>query len=56
YLAVTMHYISAPPESPNDWALKSDLLGFTEIEGNHGGANTAATIMKVLGCYDLREK
>lgn len=51
-----MHYISVPPESPNDWVLKSDLLGFTAIEGNHGGANTAATIMKVLDRYNLREK
>ncbi|GLB42145.1 putative hAT family C-terminal dimerisation region [Lyophyllum shimeji] len=56
YLAVTVHYIDAPNDKPNEWELKSEILGFTEIRGNHGGANTAATMMKVIDTYGIREK
>lgn len=45
YLAVTAHYINAPKEQPNAWELKKKMLGFTKIEGNHGGANTAAVLI-----------
>ena len=36
--------------------LKSELLGFTEIEGNHGGANIASVILHVIDRYDIRDK
>ena len=56
YLAVTTHYIDTPPGKPDDWMLKSELLGFKIIEGNHGGANMAATMMKVVDQFGLRAK
>ncbi|RDB19397.1 hypothetical protein Hypma_013487 [Hypsizygus marmoreus] len=55
-MAITIHYIDAPPDKPNDWELKSELLGFTEIKGNHGGANTAATMLNVFDRYGIRSK
>lgn len=36
--------------------LKADLIGLTEIEGDHGGANISATFLKVLDRYNIREK
>lgn len=56
YLAITAHYIDSPPDQPNEWSLKSDLLGFAEIEGNHGGANQASIILSVIDRYDVRDK
>jgi len=57
YLAVTAHYIVAAPSSQTfDWELKSWLLGFQEIQGNHGGANLAATILQVLDQYGIQDK
>jgi hypothetical protein len=56
YLGVTAHYIDSPPQRPNEWTLKSDILGFTEIKGNHGGANQAATVLRVLDRYGIRDK
>ncbi|KAG6839368.1 hypothetical protein C0991_003240 [Blastosporella zonata] len=35
---------------------KSELIGFAPIEGNHGGANIAATLMKVVDRYGFRKK
>jgi hypothetical protein len=56
YLAITAHYIDSPPHKPNDWSLKTDLLGFTEIDGNHGGANQASIMLRVIDRYDIRDK
>ena len=56
YLAVTAHYISSPPAQPNSWELRSRVLGFTEIEGNHSGANTAAVILRVIDRYGIQHK
>ena|ERR1700722_12188723 len=56
YLAVTAHYISSPPAQPNSWELRSRVLGFMEIEGNHSGANTAAVILRVIDRYGIRHK
>ncbi len=55
-MGVTAHYIDAPPGQPNDWELKSQILGFQEIKGNHGGANLAATLFDVVDRYGLRGK
>lgn len=56
YLVVTAHYISSPPVQPNSWELCSRVLGFTEIEGNHSGANTAAVILRVIDHYGIQHK
>ena len=56
YLAVTAHYINSPDTHPNDWALRLRILGYTEIQGNHSGANTAAVILHVVDRYGIQEK
>jgi hypothetical protein len=56
YLAITGHWIEAPKNKPNNWELKSELLGFTEIQGNHGGANIASVILRIVDRYDIRKK
>jgi hypothetical protein len=55
YLAITGHYIDST-NSSDKWELKSELLGFTEIEGNHGGANIGSVILRVIDRYDIRDK
>ena len=55
YLAVTAHYISAPADHPNDWELKAKVIGYTHIDGNHSGANTAAVLLRVVDRYDMRK-
>lgn len=55
-MAVTAHYISSPKERPQDWSLESRMLGYTEIEGSHSGANEAAVLMRIIDRYDIRDK
>jgi hypothetical protein len=38
------------------WELKCELPGFTEIEGNHGGANIVSVILRVIDRYDIPDK
>ncbi|MGH7240294.1 MAG: hypothetical protein ACREHG_09580 [Candidatus Saccharimonadales bacterium] len=56
YLAITAHYISAPPEKPLDWTLESDIIAFTHFKGRHSGANMAQVIMRVVDQYGFRSK
>ncbi|KAG6862894.1 hypothetical protein C0991_009620, partial [Blastosporella zonata] len=56
YFAVTAHYIDAPAKTPNNWKLCAELIGYTPIKGNHGGSNTAATILKVIDHYNIHSK
>ena len=56
YLAVTAHYIASPEGQANNWELRSKVLGYTDIEGNHSGANTAAVILQVVDRYGIRQK
>ncbi|KAK6971364.1 ribonuclease H-like domain-containing protein [Favolaschia claudopus] len=56
FFGVTGHYIDSPPDSPEDWSLKSDQLAYTPIEGNHSGDNLAKILVRTLDRYDLREK
>jgi hypothetical protein len=56
YLGVTAHYIKAPQEWPNEWKLESKVLGVVPIEGRHTAANMAATFLRVLDRYDIRDK
>ena len=53
YLAITAHYIDAPSDKPNEWELKARTLAFTNIEGDHGGANLANMIIRVVQKYGL---
>ena len=56
YLGVTIHYIDNPPDQPNEWELKADLLGLPKIEGNHGAANIAATLIDLFKGFGILEK
>ena len=56
YLAVTAHYIHSEADQPNAWELCSKVLEYTEIHGNHSGANTAAIILRVIDQYGIRHK
>lgn len=56
YLAVTAHYIHSEVDQPNDWELRSKVLGYTEMRGNHSGANTAAIILRIVDQYRIRHK
>ena len=56
YLSMTRHYISAPKESPQEWELKSEQLGFKHIEGNHSGANLGGILVWIIDRYGLRLK
>ena len=42
-----------PPDKPNEWELKARTLAFTNIEGDHGGANLANMIIRVVQKYGL---
>ena len=53
FLSVTAHYIAVKPEQ---WTLKSQVLAYTHIEGNHSGANTASVLLRVIDRYDIRPK
>jgi len=56
YLAVTARYIALPENQANNWELHSKVLGYTGIEGNHSGANTAAVILQVVDRYGICHK
>ena len=56
YLSMTGHYIAGPKESPQDWKLKSEQLGFTHIEGNHSGANLGGILIWTIDKYGIRQK
>ena len=55
YLAITGHYIDSTNGS-DKWELKSELLRFTEIEGNHGSANITSVILCVIDRCDIQGK
>jgi hypothetical protein len=56
YLGVTAHFISNPPDAPTQWSLEHRVLGVTSIDGRHTGANMAATLMRIIDRYAIRDK
>ena len=54
YLAITAHYIDAPPDGP--WRLTSDVLAFEHVPGAHNGANLASVITCVVDRFGFRSK
>lgn len=56
YLSVTAHYITAPPDKPDDWVLRTEQLAFKCIEGRHTGKNMARILADIIDCYGLRKK
>jgi hypothetical protein len=56
YLAVTAHFIDAPPDSPSSWRLTSDVVAFEHVPGAHNGANLASIIISVIDRFGFRSK
>jgi hypothetical protein len=56
YIAITAHYIYAPPDSPGSWRLASDVLAFEHLPGSHSGVNLAFAITSVVDRFDIRSK
>jgi len=56
FFSITGHYITAPVAHPEEWELKMEQLAFSQIEGNHSGANLANIIIHVVDRYDIRQK
>jgi len=50
YLAITSHWID------REYKLRSELLAFSEIDGNHSGENIAHELLEVLERYKIQEK
>ena len=56
YLGVTVHWVHSTPESPTEWTLRTLLLAFREIKGNHSGANLASVVMEIMKAAGLTSK
>lgn len=53
---MTGHYIAAPKNNPQAWALKSEQLAFSPFEGHHTGSNIAQVLIRVIDKYNIRTK
>jgi hypothetical protein len=56
YLGVTVHWVHSTPDSPNDWSLRTLLLAFCEVKGNHSGDNLAKLVMEIINEVGLKSK
>jgi hypothetical protein len=56
YLAITTHFIDAPPESPSSWRIHSDVAAFEHVPGAHTGVNLASVIASVVDRFGFRSK
>jgi hypothetical protein len=54
YLSITGHYITAPPDCPEEWELKNEQLAFTPMPGSHTSVNIANLIIHVIDKYGLQ--
>ena len=56
YLGVTVHWVHSTPESPTEWSLRTLLLAFREVKGNHSGDNLAKIVMEIFNKAGLSSK
>ena len=56
YLGVTVHWVHSMPESPTEWSLRTLLLAFQEVKGNHSGENLAKIVMEIFNEAGLSHK
>jgi hypothetical protein len=56
FFSVTGHYITALPNKPNKWQLKSQQLAFTPFEGHHSGSNMSTILVRTIDRYGIRQK
>jgi hypothetical protein len=50
YLAVTAHWITA------DWVLRSEVLGFSELEGSHSGENIGQELNDLIKKFEISDR
>jgi len=48
YLGVTVHWVHSTLETPTEWSLRTLLLAFREVKGNHSGDNLTKIIMEIF--------
>lgn len=56
YLGVTVHWVHSTNESPTSWSLRTMLLAFQEVKGNHSGENLAKVFMGIIEAAGLTSK
>ncbi|KAJ7028192.1 hypothetical protein C8F04DRAFT_892294, partial [Mycena alexandri] len=56
FMNINGHYISSPPERPNDWEMRTDELAFMKIEGRHTGQNLGNAVVRTVERYGLKKK
>ncbi|KAN0138441.1 Ribonuclease H-like domain containing protein [Lactarius tabidus] len=56
YLGVTVHWVHSSPETPSEWSLRTLLLAFREVKGNHSGENLAKIVMEIFKEAGLSSK
>jgi hypothetical protein len=56
YLGVTVHWVHSTPNSPNNWSLRTLLLAFCEVKGNHSRDNLAKLVMEIINEVGLKSK
>jgi hypothetical protein len=56
YLGVTVHWVHSRPETPTEWSLRTLLLAFREVKGNHSGENLAKIVMEIFNEAGLLHK
>jgi hypothetical protein len=48
--------VHSTPDSPSEWSLRTLLLAFREVKGNHSGENLAKIVMQIINEVGLRSK
>ena len=56
YLGVTIHWVHSTLESLTKWSLRTMLLAFWEVKGNHSGDNLAKLVMEIINEAGLSSK
>src|SRR4051794_26557918 len=56
FLSVTGHYINAPIDKSEKWALKSEQLTFEPIKGDHSGENIARILIGTIDKYEFQDR
>jgi hypothetical protein len=51
-----VHWVHSAPESPTEWLLRTLLLVFREVHGNHSGDNMAKIVMGIFDKAGLSSK
>ncbi|KIP01354.1 hypothetical protein PHLGIDRAFT_17250, partial [Phlebiopsis gigantea 11061_1 CR5-6] len=56
YIYISAHYIYASNDKPDEWSLKTNLLGTVRIEDYGRGENATTLAMRIVDQYGIRDK